>query len=248
LPGSYQIAAGVRHRAALIGRVGSALEMSQNSAPDPDPAGEPADGAVQGSARTPERRGRDSIRTQSEILLAAGELFARRGYAHVTLKDIAELVGVTPALIVYYFGSKRHLFGQVAQMPATTALREHSLDASEVARDLLTFWREDDSNLAALALVRSLDLDGGELFMQAMAERIFGPWSAALSGGDDAEIRARLLGGFLMGYGLFSTNALVETDSGALAPADDARVLVYLERIIEAFLTPIAEDDPLAHG
>ncbi|WP_284981518.1 TetR family transcriptional regulator [Arthrobacter sp. efr-133-TYG-118] len=219
--------------------------MSQDNVQGEGLAEDFAQTGAEGERRTPRRR--NSVRTQAEILRAAGELFARWGYSHVTLQDIAQRVGVTPALIVRYFGSKRHLFGEVAQMPSTTTLRQHSLDAKRVARDLLTFWREDESRLAAFALVRSLEFDDGELFRQAMADRIFGPWSAALPG-DDVEMRARLLGGVLMGYGFFSTNALMNPDSAAPSLADEERVLIYLERIIDACLTPLTDDDSPGGG
>lgn len=212
---------------------------------DDEPADNCASTVADDEQQTPPRR-RNSARTQAEILRAAGDLFARRGYAYVTLKDIALHVGVTPALIVHYFGSKRELFDEVARLPATTPLRFHSLDAKIVARDLLTFWREDDSRLAALALVRSLELDGGEQLRQSMQDRIFGPWSATLSG-EDADVRARLLGGVLFGYGFFSTGALLGSPT-AQTSADDERVLVYLERIIHACLTPVTEDSTEGNG
>lgn len=217
------------------GSVESALEMSEDSVYQEGQAVENAH-AVTDSVQRTTPRGRNSARTQADILRAASDLFSRRGYAYVTLKDIALHVGVTPALIVYYFESKRKLFDAVARIPATISMRIHTLNAKTIARDLLTYWREDDSRFVALALLRSLDVDGGELLRQEIESRIFGPWSAALRG-EDSELRARLLGGVLFGYGLFSTGALLEPEAPH-SSVDDERVLVYLERIIDACIIP----------
>jgi len=60
------------------------------------------------------KRSRNATKTRRDILDAAGQRFARAGYSHVTLKQIADDIGVTPALVVRYFGSKRSLFEDVA--------------------------------------------------------------------------------------------------------------------------------------
>lgn len=56
------------------------------------------------------------------ILAAALALFAERNYSTVTMKDIAEALGINPSLIHYYFGSKESLFLQVVE---NAALRAH---------------------------------------------------------------------------------------------------------------------------
>ena len=44
-----------------------------------------------------------------EILRVAGRLFQQRGYAAVSLRDIAAGVGVTKATVLHHFGSKAGL-------------------------------------------------------------------------------------------------------------------------------------------
>ncbi len=46
----------------------------------------------------------------TEILVVALDLFARRDFTSVTIRDIAKVCGINIALIYYYFGSKEELF------------------------------------------------------------------------------------------------------------------------------------------
>lgn len=51
--------------------------------------------------------------TRDAILAAAAELFAVRGQAGTTIKDIGRAAGVNPALIYYYFDDKSALYDAV---------------------------------------------------------------------------------------------------------------------------------------
>jgi TetR/AcrR family transcriptional regulator, repressor for neighboring sulfatase len=57
------------------------------------------------------RRGREA--TTAAILEAARELFSERGYAAVTVRDIAGHAGVTHALVHQYIGTKAEVFRAV---------------------------------------------------------------------------------------------------------------------------------------
>jgi AcrR family transcriptional regulator len=59
----------------------------------------------------PRRRGREA--TTASVLDAARELFAERGYADVTVREIAEHAGVTHALVHQYVGRKPDIFRAV---------------------------------------------------------------------------------------------------------------------------------------
>jgi AcrR family transcriptional regulator len=65
--------------------------------------------------RSGRRPGRQD--TRGEILAAARESFAARGFAGTTLRGIAGAAGVDPALIHHYFDSKRSLFLATVQLP-----------------------------------------------------------------------------------------------------------------------------------
>ena len=62
--------------------------------------------------RSARRRTVEGDRTdrRQAILLAAERLFAERGYAAVSIRQIADAAGVPPALVDYHFGQKHELF------------------------------------------------------------------------------------------------------------------------------------------
>lgn len=53
------------------------------------------------------------VARREEILESALDVIGRRGYQNASLKQIAEGVGVTPAALLHYFGSKEELFTEV---------------------------------------------------------------------------------------------------------------------------------------
>lgn len=60
--------------------------------------------------KPPTPRPRDAEQTRADILRAARIAFATRGYTQAGIRDIAKEAGITAALVVRYFGSKRELF------------------------------------------------------------------------------------------------------------------------------------------
>jgi AcrR family transcriptional regulator len=89
-------------------------------------------------AAAPKREGR---RTRAEqrastlktILDTSEELFAQLGYFGVTIKDVADKMGIHPALIHYYFDGKKALFDAVFERLVEYAItaRTAGLDAYE---------------------------------------------------------------------------------------------------------------------
>lgn len=52
---------------------------------------------------------RTGVRRRAQIVEAAWAIFARRGYATASLREIADAVGVTPAALLRHFGTKEGL-------------------------------------------------------------------------------------------------------------------------------------------
>jgi AcrR family transcriptional regulator len=81
------------------------------------------------------RRTRAEQRTATVklILDTAEDLFSQRGYFGVTIKDVADGMGIHPALIHYYFDGKKELFDNVFErrMEYAIATRTAGLDAYE---------------------------------------------------------------------------------------------------------------------
>ncbi len=76
-----------------------------------------------------------SDRTRALILDAAERLYAERGFADVTLRDIVALAGVNLAAVNYHFGSKDELIAElfVTRGLATNRERLAELKAAEAA-------------------------------------------------------------------------------------------------------------------
>jgi AcrR family transcriptional regulator len=70
-------------------------------------------------ARSGRRRG--TTRTREAIAAAAREQFAAVGYDRATMRSIASVAGVDPALIVHFYGSKERLFREAMALPPELA-------------------------------------------------------------------------------------------------------------------------------
>ncbi|MFJ7948481.1 TetR family transcriptional regulator [Streptomyces sp. NPDC096354] len=123
-------------------------------------------GPSRGSGRRP---GRSSTRTQ--ILTAALELFAAKGYSGTTMRGIAQQAQVDPALIHHFFNNKDGLFRDAvsARIDMSTlfdALTDEEVEARRknrgewIARTFLSFW-EDESTRPALVAVYRTSLSEG---------------------------------------------------------------------------------------
>src|SRR6201995_2718774 len=97
-------------------------------------------------------RARNATETRADILAAARQRFGTDGYERTTLRSVAADVGVDPALVIRYFGSKQDLFAAAAEF--TLDLPDLSaVDPDDVADALLpsffAVW-EDDATFVAL--------------------------------------------------------------------------------------------------
>src|SRR5271163_5074329 len=57
----------------------------------------------------------DSDERRKAIVAAAVPLFARKGFAGTTTKELAEVAGISEALLFRHFPSKKHLYGEILQ-------------------------------------------------------------------------------------------------------------------------------------
>ena len=82
-------------------------------------------------ARKPRRKAEQRAESLQQLLDAAEELFSRHGFYGVTIKDIADKVGVHKSLVHYYFTDKQAVFDQVMarRAPVTSGRRMEALDA-----------------------------------------------------------------------------------------------------------------------
>jgi AcrR family transcriptional regulator len=112
-------------------------------------------------ARTGRRPGQ--TQTRDEILAAARNQFAAKGYTGTTIRGIAAEAGVNPALVHHFFGSKDQVFVAALNLPFNpVVLVETVLDGprdeigTRILRLFLSLWREPETRLPFFALVRSV--------------------------------------------------------------------------------------------
>lgn len=78
--------------------------------------------------------------SQSEkILIAASECISKKGYANVSMRDIANEAGVVLSQLNYYFSNKEGLFKEVVKMMTVKYLRdiEEALKTEESPKERL---------------------------------------------------------------------------------------------------------------
>jgi AcrR family transcriptional regulator len=191
-------------------------------------------------------RKRDSARTRDDILHAAGRRFARVGYAHVTLKEIADDAGITPAMILRYYGSKRGLFRAVAHYHADSdSFRPTGTkyDPVDLARGLVEYWQDEGARWTAMALIRSPDMDETLPLLRAeVRHRMLDPWLAVLTG-DDAKLRGDLVVALTMGFGLFGLGVFLQPDRPPLAPDEAERAVKYLAAMLSVCIEGVEGAD-----
>lgn len=139
--------------------------------------------------------------TRGQILDAARESFAHKGFAGTTIRAVAGSAGVDPALVHHYFGSKEDLFLAALEIPAdprqvVPTLFEDGLDGAgeRLIRLSLRIWEDPTARLPLIALVRtSLGSEGpADLLREAMLRMIFEPLEAALDAAGDPQSRERV--------------------------------------------------------
>jgi AcrR family transcriptional regulator len=108
--------------------------------------------------------------TREEILRAAREQFAERGYGRTTLRSIADAADVHPALLHHYFRSKQQLYNDALNLPVdlwemlTKLLADTPAEqvAEALVRTVVRTWRDPASGARLRAVTRRIygDPDG----------------------------------------------------------------------------------------
>ncbi|MEU0649146.1 helix-turn-helix domain-containing protein [Streptomyces umbrinus] len=184
------------------------------------------------AAKRKQPRGRDAAATRADIARAAAFRFAHRGYAGVTLQDIADDVGVTAALVNRYFGSKRALFDLVV---STLGQLEVTGDPGQLADEVKDFWDDEQVYAPALALLRSIDLDGGLRFRTEFQHRVRQPVLEAIGPDEEAIAKTRLVESLLLGVGLFGLGVM--TGDNQLSADEKQAMHRRLTRMLAACLS-----------
>jgi AcrR family transcriptional regulator len=190
-------------------------------------------------ARTGRRPGVSG--TREAILDAARRAFAEQGYQHATIRGVADLAGVDPALVHHYFGTKQALFVAAVQLPVNpveqlmAVLAEDPGQAGERMVELfLSIWDHAADQSPLLALVRSAvgDERAAAMLREFITEEVLGQIAHRL-GSPDAQLRATLVGSQIIGLAM--ARYIVKVEPLASAPA--AQVVAAIGPTLQRYLT-----------
>jgi AcrR family transcriptional regulator len=181
-------------------------------------------------ARTGRRPGASG--TREAILDAARRAFAELGYQRATIRGVADLAGVDPALVHHYFGTKQALFVAAVQLPVNPV--EHLMavlaeDPAQAGRRMvetfLAVWDHAASQSPLLALVRSAvgDEHAAALLREFITEEVLGQIARRL-GSPDARLRATLAGSQIIGLAM--ARYIVKVEPLASAPPEQVAAAV----------------------
>ena len=191
-------------------------------------------GPLTPARRTPGRRpgGPD---TRGEIVRAARESFADKGFAATSIRAVARQAGVDAALVHHYFDSKDELFIEAMALPldprqvAAAILNGSREDLGRrIVTVFLGVWESDDGQQRMKAMLRSVVTSDevARIMREGMTKMILEPVSQFIEV-PDAKLRVALIASHLIGMAL--TRYVVELEPVASADLD-----TLVERIAPA--------------
>lgn len=146
-------------------------------------------------------RPRNAAATRNAILEAANRRFSAEPYEQVGLRDVAGDVGVDPALISRYFGSKEDLFlavlddcGEGSQLMEG----DRAEFGRRIAHELVYGPQKEEKLDWLLIMLRSASSPKASEVLQKTCDNFHDPLTEWL-GGEHARVRTRILTGILMG-------------------------------------------------
>jgi AcrR family transcriptional regulator len=180
--------------------------------------------------------------TRAQILDIARRRFLAEGYRAVTLRSVAAEVGVDVALVSYFFGSKKGLFGAALALTANpaelllTALPGDRATLPErVLRTLVTTWDDPErgAQLRAMATALVAEPEVARLFREVLEREIIDRVAEHI-GGADASRRAAAFGAHMAG--LVFTRYVLEVQPIASMSVDE--IVRHLAPGLRAVLYP----------
>jgi AcrR family transcriptional regulator len=115
-----------------------------------------------------------------QVLSAARQLFAERGFQATTIRAVAAAAQVNPALVHHYFGDKEQLFQAAMDLPVPPAVLISQITAgprAEIAerlvRTFLRIWRDPVSGQRMLGIVRAAaTTEQGAIMLRRFAQDV----------------------------------------------------------------------------
>lgn len=144
-------------------------------------------------------RARNAAETRADILSAARVRFGAEGYERTTLRAVAADVGVDPALVIRYFGSKQDLFAAAAEftlnLPDLAGMPPDGI-AEALLAAFFAVWEHDTTFVALLRAAMTSEA-AADTMRTVFATQV-APALGAVTPDHPGE-RAGLMGAFVIG-------------------------------------------------
>ncbi|MCX4958946.1 TetR family transcriptional regulator [Streptomyces virginiae] len=183
----------------------------------------------------------DGPGTQERIRLAAREVFAERGYDKTSVRGIAKVAGVDPALVHHYFGSKDDLFAAAVEVSIEPALVVPAIIGEgpdgigeRLARYFLGVWENPVTRVPLLAVIRSALTHeaAAKVLRELVLRRLLARVAADLDV-PDPTFRAELAASHMVGIAILRYVVQVEP----LASADPEKIVALVAPTLQRYLT-----------
>ncbi|MGY4390410.1 AcrR family transcriptional regulator [Streptomyces sp. TE12347] len=183
----------------------------------------------------------DGPGTQERIRLAAREVFAERGYDKTSVRGIAKVAGVDPALVHHYFGSKDDLFAAAIEVSIEPALVVPAVIGEgpdgvgeRLARYFLGVWENPVTRVPLLAVIRSALTHeaAAKVLRELVLRRLLARVAADLDV-PDPTFRAELAASHMVGIAILRYVVQVEP----LASADPEKIVALVAPTLQRYLT-----------
>ncbi|MFF5706848.1 TetR family transcriptional regulator [Streptomyces sp. NPDC012794] len=179
--------------------------------------------------------------TQERIRLAAREVFAERGYDKTSVRGVAKVAGVDPALVHHYFGSKDDLFAAAIEVSLEPALVVPAIlgegpdgIGERLVRYFLGVWENPVTRVPLLAVIRSaLTHDAAAKVLRTLVLRRVLERIAADLDVPDPTFRAELAASHMVGIAILRYVVQVEP----LASADAEDIVALVAPTLQRYLT-----------
>ena len=179
--------------------------------------------------------------TREEILLAARDLFAERGYTRTTVRAVAAKARVNQGLLHHYFGSKQQLYREALDLSVdpwevlTRLLDDTPRDRfpEAVVRQFVSSWRDPvlGPRLQARARHTYADPDGTTMARVHLETALIPRLASAL---EISEVNVAAALSHLIGLTLLDT--LVRVEQLRALSEDD--LVTLIEPAIRHYITP----------
>ncbi|MEV7090808.1 TetR family transcriptional regulator [Streptomyces sp. NPDC093085] len=206
-------------------------------------------GTGTGAGDAPRRRGRPARKdaaagpsARQQILDAAREEFAARGYDKTSVRGIAKAAGVDPALVHHYFGTKDEVFESAIEItfepalpiPGKVLAAGPDKIGEQLARNFFGIWENPATRTPLLAVVRSaLTHDAAAAVLRSFVlRRLLGQVAERLDV-PDPKLRAELAASQMVGIALLRYVIKAEP----LASADIEEIIGLVAPTLQRYLT-----------